>query len=70
MAMEFESEFEKYEEYYGDSKQVQKIMNECSNCGAPTVQTHLSDYTNLIIQENSRCPDCGLAKRKKIHIIN
>jgi len=70
MATEFDLEFEKFEEYYGDIKQVRKIMDECSNCGAHTVQTHLSDYTNLIIQENSRCPECGEGKKKKIHIIN
>jgi len=70
MAMDFDSQFEKYEEYYGDIKQVRKIMDECDNCGALTVQTHLSDYTNLIIQENCRCPECGQGKPKKIHIIN
>ena len=62
--------FEKYEEYYGDVQQVQKLINDCKECGAKLIQTHLSDYGNLFVQENSRCPECGQDNRKIIHSLN
>ena len=32
--------------------------------------TYLSDFKNLVMEETSRCPECGQDKRKIIHIIN
>ena len=65
-----EYKFEKFEEYYGDIQQVKKLINDCKECGAKLIQTHLSDYSNLYVQENSRCPECGKDNRKTIHILN
>ena len=62
--------FEKFEEYFGDAKQVKKLMDDCKLCGAKLVHTHLSDYKNLLVQESARCPECGIGGRKLIHIIN
>jgi hypothetical protein len=70
MAHDADYKFEKFEEYYGDEKQVKKIINECKLCGSKLVHTHLSDYKNLIVQESARCPECGIGARKLIHIIN
>jgi ribosomal protein S27AE len=70
MALDIDFSFEKFEEYYGDADQVKKIIDECNSCGAKMVQTHLSDYKNLLVQETARCPECGQGSRKLIHIIN
>ena len=70
MSLESDFKFEKFEEYFGDIKQVKKIIDDCIFCGSKLVFSHLSDYKNLIIQETARCPDCGNGKRKMIHIIN
>ena len=70
MAIEADFEFEKFEEYFGDAKQVRKIMNHCTACGGKLIHSHLSDYKNLVVQEHKRCPECGNTNKKKIHIIN
>lgn len=70
MSAEADFKFEKFEEYYGDTKQVQRIIDECKICGGKLVFTHLSDYKNFFVQETARCPDCGGHKKKLIHIIN
>lgn len=70
MSFDSDFKFENFEEYFGDANQVDKIINECEVCNAKMIHTHLSDYKNLCIQENSRCPDCGHGNRKKIHILN
>ena len=62
--------FEKFEEYYGDAGQVKRIIDECKICGSQLVFTHLSDYSNMIIQESARCPECGDGNKKLIHVIN
>ncbi len=62
--------FESFEEYFGDSNQVKKQINECRVCGAKLIHSHLSDYKNLLMQETARCPECGAGGRKIIHIIN
>ncbi len=69
-AEEFDFKLERYEEYYGDIRQVKKIMDECKICGAKLVLTHLSDFKNLMIQESARCPDCGNNGRHILHILN
>lgn len=70
MSMDVDFRFEKFEEYYGDADQVQKIIDNCNVCGSKLVHTHLSDYKNLIVQETGRCPECGHGNKKLIHIIN
>ena len=65
-----EFRFENYQEYFGDHHQVKKIINRCKACGCRVVHTHLTDYTNLVVQENTKCPECGEDERKVIHIIN
>jgi len=70
MSMENDYKFECYEEYFGDSDQVKRIINECRGCGAKLVLTHLPDYKNLLIQETARCIECGLNNRKLICILN
>lgn len=70
MSFDSDFKFESFEEYFGDVKQVKKIINECKICGSKLVLSHLSDYKNLIMQESARCPDCGQGNRKVIHIIN
>ena len=62
--------FEKFEDYFGDIKQVQRIIDECRICGSKLVFTHLSDYSNMLVQESGRCPECGDGSKKLIHIIN
>lgn len=62
--------FERFEQYYGDIEQVKKIIDECQVCGAKLIQSHLSDYKHMMVQETARCPECGGGNRKVIHIIN
>ena len=61
---------ETFEEYFGGVQEVKKYLSDCQSCGAKLIKTHLSDYSNLIVQENSRCPDCGHDNRKVIHVLN
>ncbi len=70
MSFDPEFKFEHFEEYFGDTLQVQKIIDECKVCGSQMIFTHLADYTNLFIQETARCPDCGADHRKLIHVLN
>lgn len=70
MSKENDFKFEQFEEYYGDIGQVKKLLYECKSCGGKLMQTHLSDYSNLYVQENSSCPDCGEDERKVIHVLN
>ncbi len=62
--------FEKFEEYYGDAKQVKKQIDDCQICGAKLIFSHMSDYKNLVVQESARCPECGSGSKKKIHVLN
>ena len=70
--MSFYNDFklEKFEEYFGDIKQVKKQIDECRICNAKLIHSHLSDYKNLLMQETTRCPECGHHTRKTIHSIN
>lgn len=70
MSFDPEFKFETFEEYFGDADQVSRIINTCEVCEAKLIHTHLSDYKNLCIQENSRCPECGHGNRKKVHTLN
>ena len=70
MRPDLDFKFEHFEEYYGDVKQVRKIIDECKICGAKLILSHISDYKNLLVQETARCPECGSSNRKTIHILN
>jgi len=70
MAFDPDFKYEKYEEYYGDKIQVQKIIDDCKVCGTKLVFNHFSDFKNLMVQETARCPECGSGNRKIIHILN
>ena len=63
-------QFEKFEEYFGDARQVKKQINECKICGSKLIFSHLSDYKNLYIRETSCCPECEGMQKKLIHILN
>ena len=67
---ELDYKFEHFEDYYGDVEHVKKVMDECEICSSKLVLSHLSDYTNMIIREAARCPECGSNSRKVVHIIN
>jgi hypothetical protein len=67
---DYDFKYEKFEEFYGDAKQVKKIINNCKTCGAKLIFTHLSDYKSLFVQESARCPDCGGDHRKSLHSLN
>ena len=62
--------YERFEEYFGDIAQVKRQLNECKICRAKLIHSHLSDYKNLLVQETTRCPECGHDSRKTIHSIN
>ncbi|HLE10596.1 MAG: hypothetical protein A2504_08945 [Bdellovibrionales bacterium RIFOXYD12_FULL_39_22] len=68
--MDLDYKIELFEEYYGDVDHVKKLMNECNICSSKLVLSHLSDYTNMVIKETARCPECGSNNRKFVHIIN
>ena len=61
--------FEQFEEYYGNVRQVKEIIDRCKICGSDVVHSHISDYSHMLIQESSRCPDCGCDQNKKVHVI-
>ena len=62
--------FEKFEEYFGEVKEVEKQVNQCPVCGAPYRFNHLSDFKNLYVQETAKCIKCDHSIRKTVHIIN
>lgn len=62
--------FEKYEEYYGEPKEVSKQITLCKICGAKLIFSHNADFQNLVMQESARCPDCGSVTCKHIHSLN
>lgn len=61
---------ENYVSYYGDSKEVQNQIDNCQSCGARLVLSHLPDYSNLFIQESSKCLECGSTDKKVFHVLN
>lgn len=70
MSKELNFRFERFEEYYGDTNQVEKLINECKICGNKMIFTHLSDYKNMLVQETATCPECGSGNKKLVHILN
>lgn len=70
MTQKFDYRFENFMEYHGEVEHVKKLMDQCSECGAKLLLSHMSDYRNMIIQETARCLDCGQGTKRIIHIIN
>ncbi|MCB9092783.1 MAG: hypothetical protein H6621_03980 [Halobacteriovoraceae bacterium] len=70
MSCKAEMKIENFLEYYGSIDDVKKKIDECDTCGAKLLQSHLPDYNNMVIQETSRCLDCGGVHKKVVHIIN
>ena len=70
MAADENFKFERFEDYFGDKDEVIKQIDDCKKCGAKLVFTHLPDYKNLLVQETSRCMECGQGGHRTIHIIN
>lgn len=70
MSSETDYKFEKFEEYWGDAKNVQKQIQNCKVCGSKLLLSHMPDYKNLLVQETARCIECGGGNRKNIHILN
>ena len=74
--MSLKSEYQTYQineiftDYSGPADKALARMNHCSCCGAKLLLSHLSDYKSLIVQETSRCLDCGKDNRKIIHVLN
>lgn len=67
---DFEFEFEKFEDYFGEAEEVKKNIDTCTHCGAKVSFGHITDYSNMLLKESINCPECGATKSKKIHIIN
>lgn len=65
-----EFEFEYFEKYYGDQKQVEKIIEDCPNCGTKLFLSFLPDRSNLLMRETASCTHCSYGKRKLIAVIN
>ena len=70
MSCKAELKIETYLEYYGDAEKVAKQIDQCHECGARLLLTHLPDYKNLLMQETSRCLDCGEVHVNVIHGLN
>ena len=70
MSKEADYKFERYEQYWGPVENVKKIISHCPACGAKLLHSHLPDYKNLIVQETSRCIECGEGTKKLIHVLN
>ena len=62
--------FDYLEKYHGDSENVQKIIEECKECGSKLIMQHFSDHSNLLVHESAQCLDCGAPHRKLISILN
>jgi hypothetical protein len=70
--MNFKEEyvFVNYLEYHGGVESVVKMMSHCGQCGAKFLLSHMVDYKNYLIQETSKCLDCGQGSKKVLHPLN
>ena len=62
--------FENYEGFFGDVDQIRRIMNSCDNCGNDVVLSHVTDYSEMFVQESASCPVCGGKRACKLHSLN
>ncbi len=70
MSCKLDFKIENYLEYQGTPEEVAKKIDECEFCGAKLLLSHLPDYRSLLVQETSRCLDCGGVHKKIIHALN
>ena len=68
--MEAEYKIEKYEEYVGNAEEISNKIDRCPICKNKLLHTHYSDHKNLIVQETSKCLECGTLEKKVFHILN
>ena len=59
--------YEEYRECFGDTNDVMKRLLLCTLCGGHLHFNHMTDYRNNLVQETSRCPDCGIRIRSRLH---
>ena len=60
---------EEYKDCFGDPNEVMKKLLLCTLCGGHLHFNHLTDYRQNLVQETSRCPDCGIRIRSRLHKI-
>lgn len=70
MSCKSEFKIEDFVEFFGKADEVVERIDNCEYCGAKLLLSHLPDYRNLLIQETSRCLDCGGIHKKVLHILN
>ncbi|MBL6991147.1 MAG: hypothetical protein ISR65_15290 [Bacteriovoracaceae bacterium] len=70
MSIDRDFKLEQFEKYYGEIEDIKKMLNDCTVCGSKLILSHMSDYTNFIIKETSRCTECGKKNITTIHILN
>jgi len=70
MASEIDYKVEDFQSYHGDPMEVKKQIDDCPMCQTKLLFNHLPDYRNLLIQETSRCLNCGHHNKKLIHKLN
>ena len=61
---------ESYESYCGGVDEVIKEIENCPKCGEKFILTHVSDCTNLYVQETAKCLDCDYGARRVYHSLN
>ncbi len=59
--------FEEYLDCFGDTTDVMKKHLLCTLCGGHLHFSHLADFSNGMIQETARCPDCSIRLRQRLH---
>ncbi len=63
-------EFEYYEKYIGDAKEVLKLIEECPKCGSRLTIEHQTDPLNLIVLEIAECFYCHSNVRKIVSLVS
>lgn len=59
--------FEEYKDCFGEPTEIMKKYLLCHLCGGHLHFNHLLDFKHGLIQETSRCPDCGIRVRQRLH---
>lgn len=70
MSFDKNFKFETFEKFFGDISQIKRLIDSCNLCGSNLIHSHLADYKNLYMEEQSRCLECGSSEHGIIHIIN
>ena len=61
---------ESFESYCGEVEDVIRTIENCPKCGEKFILTHISDCTNLYVQETAKCLDCDYGSRRIFHKLN